>query len=283
VLESLREEYRKLFQSDIDMRDQDNIVKDQLKVEEETKTKEIDMEVDVNNVEVEIRDNEESDRQGEGDDERPSESIEKTEVRQDDAESPKSVILNSGDVDMQGMSKFRSNFIDEETKVEPKSAKLPREAQEHLNLTSEDMNIDITPATNSSRPHSPQDPTSIDSYLWKMLIEMSLEVVDATEQRRELMGVLEERKKQWAKRGQVKGRARGKGNRKIWKVGTKYVSVKDSLEKVFQNFENAKNQNHKSFTTIFEEESKLVNPKKSSLDSDIIDEVMVPLNLAIFQ
>lgn len=122
----------------------------------------------------------------------------------------------------------------------------------------------------------------IDEYLSKMLWKMADSSVVRTEERIELMANLEQSKQKWILWGKQKAKGASKNfdGRKGWNVDKKKVSIRSDLEDVFRSYEEAKNKNNKN-EEIFEFEIRV--PKKSYLETKRNDDVIVPLNLAIFQ
>ena len=70
-----------------------------------------------------------------------------------------------------------------------------------------------------------------------------------------------------------------KSKRKAWNIEQKHISVKDSLEEIFKNHASEIDWNDKIEVDFLDEMPHQV----SFLDTNNTDNVMVPLNLAIFQ
>lgn len=228
------------------------------------------------------------------------ESKSEQEVELEEPDSPKSVRENPPELDMfiddpiQDLGEGEDHkSVQEEDKKSDSAPSVRFNAPSVGSDDEADMNVDMP--KDEPRPEyeeeiighedhfSEQDDSElpIDEYFRKMLWKMVDSLVVRTEERIELMANLEQSKQKWILWGKQKAKVANKNldGRKGWNVDKKKVSIRSDLEDVFRSHDEAnKNTN---IDDIFEVEIRV--PKKSYLDTKSDDDVIVPLNLAIFQ
>ena len=300
IIQDLKDQYKKIFESEIDMRDQEHILQDeanskikqaqdaqlvenepqiskftaenQPEVEDPSQKVNIsnsvspndeqDMEVDIDQIHVDIPENSKDGEEKEN----PNDSAEITEKRIESVEPQKQ------DVEQKDSDREQH----EERKSQPEISDEPEDM--NVDLKPEDMNVDAKSEEYESKE---EDKDSIDYWAKEVI----LEILDFVIERKELVNTLEQQKRKWIMWGKKKAKEalEKASKRKAWNIQKKIVSAKTSLEEVFMEHENYIKGAQKSALSFLEEEEEVKECKRWSLDDNLIEEVMVPLNLAIFQ
>lgn len=180
---------------------------------------------------------------------------------------------------------------DQELKSE-KSNSVPSVRLNTLSENGEEVDMDVDQPQIIAQPENEgeeeiivehEEELSISDFIKKMFNGIIEDLVERTEEMKELMENLDQRRKKWILWGKNKAKEDNKNiiNRKCWNIEKKETNVRKDLENIFQNYEEAVAEGHKNHINFIEE----IEPKskKSSLEAGKVDDIIVPINLAIFQ
>jgi len=301
------------------MRDQEHIEKDKKEEQEqdmEVDAEDINIELD-NTQQVQEKNNEDDNQnldkqQKESDENKSPKEEEKLQPKEEtknelnsenEGESPKSVeadpkfpdFIEEGKSEGEDKEGEDNSSIGDKSVVENTSEVQKSDSADsiRLNRRSEngdeevDMDVDSPPVENSDEEEiivENDEDIPLEEELKRLLYELADSSVERTEERRELMTNLEERRKKWILWGKQKAKEANEKatKRKVWNVENKKVFVRKELENVFQNFEKAITEGNRNSEDLLDED---FSPQgnRSYLDIEKNDDIIVPLNLAIFQ
>ena len=280
----MKDQYKKLFESEVDLRDQDHIVKDEInknKKDFDILLQQPETVPPQSNIELSLP--EEEFHQPETD---LKNSEDKSPLIESESHHQDILVPQPSLVDMEvDIAQIQVEISSPSEPLSPKEeSKIPlseaKEEVEEISKSNDDMEVDkVHEAPEVLKP----DHDSIESWI-KSLID---EILDFVVERKELVNTLEQQKKKWIMWGKKKAKEalEKASKRKTWNIQNKSVSAKTALEDVFREYEeNSWRKKELTFNLLEDDEGEEAKvTKKDYLNDNLIEEVMVPLNLAIFQ